>query len=134
MKTMTTGVLASFVRMFKPQFAGLVKAGTKIQTVRPVPKRMPKPGDKISLREWTDKPYRSKQRVLIDSHITRVDTFSLDTFPSIRINDIRLKTRREADEFARADGFEDYPALLEWFRSTHGLPFDGIVIHWHYHP
>ena len=121
---------ASFVRMFKPQFATLVEAGTKLQTVRPTPKRMPKAGDKISLRCWTDKPYRSKQRVLMESTITRVDTFSIDTFPTMRINDLGLKYRRVCDDFARADGFSDYPALLEWFRSTHGLPFDGIVIHW----
>ena len=41
---------SSFVRMFKPQFAGLVERGENLQTVRPIPKRMPKPGDKISLR------------------------------------------------------------------------------------
>ena len=40
---------ASFVWMFKPQFAGLVERGEKLQTVRPPPKRMPKSGDKISL-------------------------------------------------------------------------------------
>jgi len=121
---------ASFVRMFKPQFAPLVQAGTKLQTVRPTPKRMPKVGDNISLRCWTGKPYRSKQLVLMESIITRVDTFSLDTFPTLRINDLGLKSRRACDEFARADGFADYLALLDWFRLTHGLPFEGIVIHW----
>ena len=139
MKTLETKTLiavdqpsrcASFVRLFKPRFAPLVEAGTKLQAVRPIPKRMPKVGDKISLRCWTDKSYRSKQRVLMESTITRVDTFSIDTFPTMRINDIGLKYRRVCDDFARADGFSDYPALLEWFRETHGLPFDGIVIHW----
>ena len=42
------------VRMFKPQFAPLVKAGTKRQTIRPVPKRLPQPGDLESWREWTE--------------------------------------------------------------------------------
>jgi hypothetical protein len=121
---------AYFVRMFKPQFAGLVERGEKLQTVRLTPKRMPKAGDKISLRCWTGKPYCSKQRVLREATITRVDTFSIDTFPTMRINDIRLKYRSACDEFARADGFADYPALLEWFHATHGLPFEGIVIHW----
>jgi hypothetical protein len=120
----------SFVRLFMPQFAPLVEAGTKLQTVRPTPKRMPKPGDKISLRAWTGKPYRSKQRVLREAFITRLDTFSIDTFPTMRINDIGLKFRSTCDEFARADGFPDYPALLEWFRAKHGLPFEGIVIYW----
>lgn len=44
---------AHFVRMFKPQFAPMVENGTKLQTVRPRPKRMPKEGDAISLRCWT---------------------------------------------------------------------------------
>ena len=42
------------VRMFKPQFAPLVKAGTKRQTIRPVPKRLPQPGYLESWREWTE--------------------------------------------------------------------------------
>ena len=41
------------VKLFKPQFSPLVESGLKLQTVRPTPKRMPKPGDRISLREWT---------------------------------------------------------------------------------
>jgi hypothetical protein len=122
--------MRTFVRMFKPQFAGLVERGEKLQTVRLTPKRMPMPGDRISLRAWTGAPYRSKQRVLREATITKVDTFSIDTFPTMRINDIRLKYRSACDEFARADGFEDYPALLEWFRNQHGLPFEGIVIYW----
>lgn len=35
----------TFVRLFHPRFAGLVESGAKLQTVRPSPKRMPKPGD-----------------------------------------------------------------------------------------
>ena len=120
----------SWVRMFKPQFAPLVEVGRKLQTVRPTPKRLPQAGDAISLRAWTGRPYGSKQRVLREATITRVDTFSIDTFPSVRINDLRLKTRRSVDEFARADGFTDWKEMEEWFRATHGLPFEGIVIHW----
>lgn len=117
---------SSFVRMFKPQFAGLVERGEKLQTVRPIPKRMPKPGDKISLRCWTDKPYRSKQRVLLESTITEV------SMVDITENGIAVNSYAEpCDDFARADGFRDFFELRDWFRSTHGLPFYGIVIHWH---
>jgi hypothetical protein len=117
---------ASFVRMFKPQFAPMVEAGTKLQTVRPKPKRMPKPGDKISLRCWTDKPYRSKQRVLMESTITEV------SMVDITENGIAVNSYAEpCDDFARADGFRDFFELRDWFRATHGLPFYGIVIHWH---
>ncbi len=108
--------------MFKPQFAPKVESGEKLQTVRPVPKRLPKPGDEISLREWTGKPYRSKQRVLRESVITKVEPFDLDA--------MRFWSRHERDVFARADGFYDFPEMLSWFIREHGYNFKGIVIYW----
>lgn len=120
----------SFVRMFKPQFAALVESGAKCQTVRPTPKRMPKPGDKISLRAWTGKPYRSKQRVLRESLLTKVQTIDITAEGWVWLNDMRIKTRRDFESFAKADGFDSPEAMLAWFRETHGLPFAGIVIYW----
>jgi hypothetical protein len=120
---------ASFVRMFKPQFADMVECGDKRQTVRPVPKRMPKTGDKISLRTWSGKPYRSKQRVLREAVISDVRT--------CQINDDALMVDGEwcdrwtMEWFAEMDGFECWDALAEWFRENHGkLPFCGIIIFW----
>ena len=118
---------ASFVRLFKPQFAELVEAGTKRQTVRPTPKRMPKPSDKISLRCWTGKPYRSPQRVLREAVIVQVDTVKIGT--GIVVNGESLNCQQRA-LFAQADGFECPNRMYEWFEETHGLPFVGIVIHW----
>jgi hypothetical protein len=37
---------------------------------------------------------RSKQRVLMESTITRVERISIDTFPTMRINDLGLKYLR----------------------------------------
>ena len=115
----------TFVRMFKPQFASLVEAGTKLQTVRPTPKRMPQAGDRISLRAWTGKPYRSKQRVLLEAVITKVQPVEI-TETGIAVSSYA----EPYDDFARADGFKDFFALADWFNATHGLPFEGIVIHW----
>jgi hypothetical protein len=113
---------SAFVRLFKPQFAPLVESGQKCQTVRPTPRRMPNPGDKISLRTWTGKPYRSKQRVLRESVIVRVEPFDLDA--------MRLWPKESRHTFARADGFEGWPEMLAWFIREHGYPFVGITIHW----
>lgn len=121
------------VRMFKPQFAPLVEAGTKCQTVRPKPKRMPKPGDRISLRVWTGNPYRSKQRVLRESEITAVETISLcDTGREllVYVNGHELHPE-QINDFAKADGFKGGIEMFNWFEATHGLPFDGVVIKWH---
>ena len=125
--------MKNHVRMFKPQFAPLVEAGTKCQTVRPTPKRMPKAGDRISLRMWTGKPYRSKQRVLRVSEITQVQTIWFNGV-TILLDDPKgekgLLPRAVEEAFARADGFENLKAMCDWFKETHGLPFEGIVIYW----
>jgi hypothetical protein len=51
------------VYMFQDRFSELVRDGSKRQTIR---KGLPrcKPGDTMSLRRWTGKPYRSKQEEL----------------------------------------------------------------------
>ena len=123
---------AKFVRMFAAQFATMVESGTKIQTVRPTPKRMPKVGDKISLRCWTGKPYRSKQRVLQSADISRVAQFRLLELSKkmcVSIDECPLSDW-DAEEFARADGFASLTEMAQWFRSANGLPFEGIVIYW----
>lgn len=119
---------ARFVRMFAPRFAPLVESGAKSHTVRPDPKRMPKPGDAISLRAWTEKPYRSKQRVLREAVIESVQEIAIYG-DSIHIGERRL-SREQREAFARADGFTDFADLAQWFRSTHDLPFHGILISW----
>lgn len=125
----TYGSASAFVRMFKPQFAPLVESGAKVQTVRPTPKRMPKPGDRISLRCWTGAPYRSKQRVLRVAEICEVHHTLIDA------DGVNLYLRDAAwapnpDAFARADGFANWPEMRAWFEETHGLPFRGIVLYW----
>ena len=124
--------MSKFVRMFKPQFAPMVRAGTKLQTVRPMPKRMPKVGDHQSNREWTGKPYRSPQRVLCESMITDVQTIQI-TETTLTTNGNRWSPAGVSlgmETFAEQDGFENWASLAAWFKTTHGLPFDGIVIHW----
>lgn len=117
---------SSFVRMFKPQFAELVERGEKTQTVRPPPKRLPEPGDRISLRAWIGKPYRSKQRVLREATITKTLPITISalgcTLCGLALHD--------EESFARADGFANRLEMLQWFKDTHGLPFTGVLICW----
>jgi len=120
--------------MFKPQFAGLVERGEKLQTVRPTPKRMPKPGDKISLRAWTDKPYRSKQRVLNEGtiiHVTKIE-ISDEGVTLLPDTDMlaQLRVKASPGTFAVADGFSCWEEMRQWFEHQHGLPFVGILIRW----
>ncbi len=115
------------VRIFKPQFAPLVLNGTKRQTIRPTPKRMPKVGDKESWRKWSDKPYRSPQIELIKVVLAGVLRIKIVGYGMIILND-KDCTWNEAQEIARLDGFESLHDMMTWFLSNHGLPFEGILI------
>ena len=121
---------ASFVRMFKPQFAGLIERGEKLQTVRPTPKRMPKPGDKISLRAWSDKPYRSKQKLLAEGTISRVVPITITAEAVLIRPTPQLTVHVPRGPFAVADGFSCWEEMRQWFERQHGLPFNGVLISW----
>lgn len=113
--------------MFQPCFADAVAEGTKCQTIRPVPKRMPGAGDKISLRCWTGAPYRSKQRTLREAEITKVLPIEIRA-DGIKLCGLDLYT--PLDRFAQADGFRNWEVMRRWFACYHGLPFHGILICW----
>lgn len=111
--------------MFKPRFAPIVESGEKCQTVRPMPKRLPKVGDRISLRCWTGLPYRSKQRVLREATIIGVQRCQISSQGNVYIDG-----EPAPKGFAKADGFRSHCEMVNWFRAQHGLPFDGVLIRW----
>lgn len=113
------------VFLFQPRFAPLVAAGTKHQTIRLQARCQP--GDTLSLRQWSGKPYRSKQQLL--GTVTCVDVVSVRLFDS----GVILCGRGwigMSNGFARADGFADWDEMRAWFEATHGLPFSGELITW----
>ena len=115
-------------RMFKPQFAPLVKSGAKRQTIRPLPKRMPKVGDHESWRQWAYKPYKSPpdgspaQIELAQVELTSVSRVYID-WEGVFIEGFNF-----FGLIATADGFKDWSEMREWFNNQHGLPFKGILI------
>lgn len=116
------------VLMFKPQFAPLVLSGEKCQTIRPPRKRQIRIGERVSLRKWAGKPYRSKQPVLRESVITEVTPISItEDLVSLGSNELALE---QTWSLAKADGFNTLKDFFEWFRFTHGLPFYGVLIKW----
>lgn len=122
--------MSHFVRLFQPRFAALVEAGRKWQTVRPEPKRMPKPGDTISLRCWTGAPYRSKQRIIREAEIRDVHHTLIDA-DGMNLYERDAAWAPDRDAFARADGFADWREMRAWFETEYDLPFRGIVLYWH---
>lgn len=121
-----------FVRLFQPRFAEPILTGKKKQTIRRTPKRMPKPGDIIDCRRWTDKPYRSPQVRLMESPITRVDSIRITENECV-IGIERHLLPNTLNQVALKDGFKDWPEMIEWFQKTHSLPFTGILIQWNPH-
>ncbi len=115
------------VRMFKPQFAPLVLNGSKRQTIRPMPKRIPSIGEKESWRKWMDKPYRSKQQELAQVQIVNVQSIKIVGYGMFILSGEDC-TWNEAQDIARLDGFGSLHDMMTWFLKTHGLPFQGILI------
>ncbi len=129
------------VFMFKPRFAPLVKDGTKRQTIRPERKHRVFRGDVLSLREWSGKPYRSKQTVLKETQCESVHSLTIvprstpdGMFVSCFVDDQRVESCAGGtgswDRLAVADGFRNAADMLSWFTETHGLPFNGILVKW----
>lgn len=117
------------VKTFMPKFAPLVEAGTKRNTIRKVPKRMPRVGDRFSGRQWTGRPYFSKQRILIEGVVTEVLHIQIRKlgiwFPGVR----RITTPIEMLQFAKADGFETLKDFRDWFLKDK-TTFKGVFIKW----
>ena len=122
------GPRAMVVLMFQARFAPKVESGEKRRTIRPDRKRPVKVGDPVSLRQWTGRPYASKQRVLRTGTITRVEPVRL-SYAGVLLESGMLLGFQER-EFAQADGFESAAEMLSWFVDNHGIPFRGTLIEW----
>jgi hypothetical protein len=121
------------VFMFQPRFTPLVEARTKLQTIRPHRKRMPVAGDVLSLRAWTGKPYRSKQRILRDAIVSKVEDIWIYEWGALMMPDAFNPQRlsaRELQNVAEADGFKSWADMHTWFHDNHKLPFHGFIIKW----
>jgi hypothetical protein len=114
------------VILFQPRFAKLVENGMKRQTIRA--KARCKAGDVLSLRQWSGKPYRSKQVILRQLLCRKVRPISID-WNEMRLDGFVL-SGIQSDAIARADGFVDFDDMVLWFGITHGVPFTGELISW----
>lgn len=109
---------------FSPQFADAVASGRKTQTIRQ--KARAKPGDVLQL--YTGQ--RTKDcRKLADAVCVDCTYVGLNA-DAISLGDVR-RFPRDRDEFARADGFEDYAAMWRWFAEKYQTnSFTGYIIRW----
>lgn len=121
---------------FKKQFAAAVEHGEKTQTVRAHRKDgRPhcKVGDTISLYTGM----RTKTcRLLGRATVKRIDQVRIEPtqmFINGRLLPSAIYHRdcgQTDNEFAENDGFDSFMDMSRWFEDVHGLPFEGVVIHW----
>lgn len=118
---------------FKAQFAAAVTAGTKHQTIRALRKsgRHVLPGEAIQLYTGM----RTKDcRKLVDPDPVVISVEPISIQQCVDGVQVFLKEERlgprELTRLAVADGFAGPLEFLTFFRETHGLPFNGVLIKW----
>lgn len=138
----------TWVKTFMPVMAPQVEARTKTNTIRPWPKReqdIPRAGQRISCREWTGRPYNSKQRILCEGRITEVLQIRI-RLGCISLLSIHYSHRRAMRPryrivssmydiytqrlFAKKDGFERLRDFRAWFLKNGATEFRGVFIKW----
>jgi hypothetical protein len=117
---------------FQKRFAEDVRLGRKLQTIRLERKRPIKLGDNLILVTWIGTAYRSKTERLRITTCIKVEKITIEAgqlFQHTYVNDHEIHGEQK-ERLARADGFNSFREMLDWFRETHGLPFHGVIIHW----
>ena len=113
---------------FQKQFAPLVERGEKTQTIRALRKtRHARVGERVQL--YTGMRTKACRKLVEpDPVCVAVERVVIDQF--VVLVDGRALSKRAANDFAKADGFLDFPAMRDWFKRTHELPFEGVLIKW----
>lgn len=114
---------------FKPQFAPLVEAGTKLQTIRADRRSChARPGEAIQL--YTGMRTKTCRKLLTPDPICQsVEPLLIHYELGIKMSD-RWLERDELNQIAVADGFGDWVECFRFFKAVHGLPFKGVLIKW----
>ncbi len=110
-------------------FKDKITSGAKRQTIRGDRKFPIKEGEKLYL--WWKQ--RSPQREKLGEAVcikTRQITICGDSYDYPDDQYSLVDHPVHLDNFAIADGFDNWQGLIEFFESTHGLPFTGVLIEW----
>lgn len=122
--------MATFLLNFKKQFAPAVEDGSKRQTIRQHRKdgKRVQPGDTLKL--YTGLRTRGA-RLLRTSQAEHVCSVQLNVSSRQLIIDGRLFDVTEKADFARADGFPSFSAMVDFFRDQYAIEtFEGYCVSW----
>lgn len=124
---------------FKPEFVPAIDAGEKRRTIRKVRKAgNPEPGHPLQL--YTGMRTKDCEKIR-DAVCTRVRPVKIDHM-GVVLDGKRLIAGHEPGyvgrgdpeaydgDFARADGFDSFQDMADFFEKQYGLPFEGQLIEW----
>ena len=121
------------VLMYQERFVTSIRSKRKRQTIRGFSKRPTLPGEELSHRRWTAKPYRGPQEIILASQCDYVELVQIGRRKNgslaVELSG-RLLGPVAVERFAKADGFEDAADMLSYYVSDRSLPFAGVVIRW----
>ena len=117
---------------FHKRFADNVESGRKRQTIRAFRVIPIKPGDMLYLytglrTKYARKlgQYPAKSVELIHMH------FNTKNDDVVILKETVYSTQTELDQFAQADGFDDWQDLKAWWKKTHNKKvFKGTLTKW----
>ncbi len=113
---------------FQKQFADKVESGKKRQTIRALRKdgRNPQQGQTLYLYTGM----RTKGcRKLGEAICKDVPEIYINSYGQVVIG-TNFLTLTETNKLSKDDGFNTIADFIDFFRQTHGLPFDGLLIKW----
>lgn len=124
---------------FKPDFVIAIDGGQKRRTIRRVRKAgNPEPGKPLQL--YTGLRTKACEKIR-DATCTRVRPVTID-HTGVILDGRNLyagdspayqggpDAERYDGDFARADGFDSFSGMAEFFEKQYGLPFEGQLIEW----
>jgi hypothetical protein len=117
---------------FQSRFAAAVEAGRKTQTIRAPRKdgRVPQPGQTAYLYTGMRSSACRKLGEGVITHVADIRIshmgVTISSSSSVRV----LRKVETLDAFAQADGFVNWQEMVDWFQTTHGMPFVGHLIVW----
>lgn len=125
---------------FQKQFADDVEAGRKTRSIRAPRKdgRVPQKGELAHL--FTAMRSKACRKIGL-SIVVRVRPIEID-HTGVKIDGRILyagdtpayqggpDAEHYDGDFARADGFDSFSDMADWFLKNHGLPFSGYLIEW----
>ena len=111
-------------------FKDTILSGAKRQTIRAVRKNPIKEGETLYI--WWKQRSQNREK-LGEATCTSIKHVFINNGVEIKKagNDFAaFLSGKQLEEFAIADGFNNWQELVEFFETTHGLPFTGVLIEW----